>query len=56
MRDWWPNADASATGDGMCCCVRRGLVENRKRTQRLYREERLTVRKRRGRMLSHEVV
>ena len=46
---WRPSAGASGTGVCMCCLRREELVQNRKKTQRLYREEGLAVRRRRGR-------
>ena len=42
------NVAGSAIG-GCIFCWRAGVVVNRKKTYRLYREERLTVRRRKGR-------
>ena len=43
------SADASATGASMCCSSARDTLVNHKKLFRLYREEKLTVRRRGGR-------
>ena len=48
-RNWLRNGAASATGVWGCYWPGKGVRINRKKLYRLYREERLTVRKRGGR-------
>jgi hypothetical protein len=43
------NGDASAIADFLCCLRREGFIVNHKRLFRIYREERLMVRRRGGR-------
>ena len=46
---WRSSAGGSAIGDCLSCSARDGITINRKKTPRLYREEGLTVRRRKGR-------